>query len=145
MQWENRRRKAWGFSLVELMVVVLIMGLLATVVTVSVRDYLSKGKQTTARTEISQIGSALELFHAEYGHYPSNEEGLAKLQERSTEHPTGILQGDLLDPWNRPYIYIQPGLHGPYDILCYGGDGQEGGEGDDADIVSWNLSGAGED
>lgn len=121
------------------MVVVVIIGLLASVVTVSVNDYLVKGRQTTARTEIAQIGNALQLFYTEYSRYPSNDEGLALLQQKTKEHPHGILQGDLLDPWGHEYVYVYPGLHGPFDVLSYGANGQEGGEGADADIVSWNL------
>ncbi len=131
-----------AFTLVEVMVVIVLIGIMATVVTISVSDYLVTGKQTAVRNEIAQISNALELYHTEYGHYPSNEEGLAKLQEKSTEHPQGILQGDLLDPWNHPYAYVYPGIHGRYDIIGYGADGQEGGEGADLDLVSWNLSGA---
>lgn len=131
-----------AFTLVEVMVVIVLIGIMATVVTVSVSDYLVTGKQTASRNEIAQISNALELYYTEYGHYPSNEEGLAKLQEKSTEHPHGILQGDLLDPWNHLYAYVYPGIHGRYDIISYGADGQEGGEGADLDLVSWNLSGA---
>lgn len=135
------RRRA-GFTLVEVMVVLVIIGVMATVVTISVGDYLVKGKQTAARTEIAQISNALELYHVEYGSYPSNDEGLAKLQQKSPEHPHGILQGDLLDPWNGPYAYLYPGIQGKFDIICYGADGQEGGEGPDADLTNWNLSGS---
>ena len=124
------------------MVVVVILSVLATVVTVSVSDYLVKGKQTAARNEIAQIASALELFYLDNDRYPSNDEGLAKLKENSTAHPNGILQGDLLDPWNNAYAYVYPGLHGKFDVVSFGADGQEGGEGGDADIVSWDLAGA---
>ncbi len=140
-QQRCKRTRRFGFSLIELMVVVVILGMLATVVTVSVRDYLVQGKQTTARNEIAQITSALELYYMEANRYPSNDEGLALLKARNPKHPDGILQGDLFDPWNNPYMYVYPGLHGTYDILSLGGDGQEGGEGADADIVSWDLAG----
>ncbi|MCP4589432.1 MAG: type II secretion system major pseudopilin GspG [bacterium] len=142
-----RRRQSTtvrGFTLVELMVVVVIIGLLASIVTVSVNDYLIKGKQTTARTEVAQIGNALQLFYAEYGRYPSNDEGLALLQQKNKDHPNGILQGDLLDPWGHEYVYVYPGLHGSFDVLSYGANGQEGGEGADTDLVSWDLGGTGE-
>ena len=131
-----------AFTLVELMVVVVIIGVLATVVTISVTDYLVTGKQTAARNEIAQMGNALELFYMDNDRYPTNDEGLAKLKEKTSQHPNGLLQGDLLDPWNHPYVYIHPGLHGKYDIASHGADGHRGGQGANADILSWNLSGA---
>lgn len=133
----NNWRRRTAFTLVELMVVLVILGLLASVVTVSVNDYLITGRQTTARSEIAQIANAVELFYTEYGRYPSNEEGLAILKRKDQRHPAGIIQGDLQDPWGRDYLYIYPGLHGTFDILSYGADGQEGGDGDAMDIVSW--------
>jgi len=138
-QGKNGYRVHRAFTLVELMVVLVILGLLASVVTVSVNDYLISGKQTTARSEIAQLSNALELYYSEYGRYPSNDEGLALLQQSTPQHPHGILQGDLLDPWGTEYVYIHPGLHGAFDLLSYGGNGMEGGEGADLDIVSWEL------
>jgi len=137
LEWRESARR--GFTLVELMVVLVILGLLASVVTVSVNDYLVTGKQTTARSEIAQITSALELYFTEHGRYPSNDEGLALLQQRTPQHPQGILQGDLLDPWGHEYVYIYPGLHGTFDLFSQGADGAEGGDGGNADIVSWEL------
>lgn len=128
-----------AFTLVELMVVVVILGLLATIVTVSVGDYLVKGKQTAARAEISQITTALQLYYTEFDRYPDNDEGLQALKKISPQHPQGILQGDLLDPWGRPYVYVYPGLHGVFDVVSFGADGQEGGTGADTDISSWEL------
>lgn len=128
-----------AFTLVELMVVVVILGVLATVVTVSVTDYLVKGKQSAARAEIAQIGNALQLFYTEHDRYPDNDEGLALLQKPTSSNPHGILQGDLLDPWGRAYVYVYPGLHGTFDLCSYGADGQEGGLGGDADICNWST------
>jgi len=130
-----------AFTLVEIMVVIVIIGVLATVVTIQVSDYLVKGKQTAARSEIAQISNALELYYIEFNHYPGNDQGLAKLQEKTPQHPNGLLRGDLFDPWSHVYVYIYPGLHGKFDIVSHGADGVEGGEGPNADIVSWNLSG----
>ena len=135
----NTKYRRSAFTLVEIMVVLVILGLLASIVTVSVNDYLVTGKQTTVRTEIAQISNALELYFTEQGRYPTNDEGLAVLKEKTKLHPHGILQGDLLDAWNNEYVYIYPGLHGTYDIISYGANGQEGGEGQDADIVSWET------
>lgn len=130
-----------GFTLVEIMVVVVIVGIMATVVTVSVTDYLVTGKQSAARNEIAQIKNALELFYTEFDRYPTNDEGLAILVKPSDRHPNGILQGDLLDPWNNAYQYVYPGVHRTYDIISYGANKTEGGTGPDEDIASWDLAG----
>jgi general secretion pathway protein G len=130
----NRRA---AFTLVELMVVVVILGVLATVVTVSVTDYLTKGKQSAAKTEIAQMRNAVQLFFTEHDRFPTTEEGLTLLKQSSPAHPNGILQGDLLDPWGNEYVYVYPGLHGAFDICSYGANKQEGGTGADADVCSW--------
>ena len=137
MNSRHRARRS-AFTLVELMVVVVIIGVLATIVTVSVTDYLVKGKQSAARAEIAQISTALQLFFMESDRYPSTDEGLALLQQPKPDHPNGILQGDLLDPWGKAYIYVSPGLHGAFDLCSYGANGLDGGTGADADIRSWN-------
>jgi len=122
------------------MVVIVILGILATTVTVSVRDYLITGKQNAAKQEMAQITSGLELFYMENNRYPTNDEGLALLLERTERHPDGLLRGgDLNDPWNHPYQYVCPGLHGSFDLVCHGADGLEGGTGASADINSWEM------
>lgn len=134
----KRRRRA--LTLVELMVVVVIIGILATTVTISVREYLLTGKQSAAKQEVSQIVAALELFFVENDRYPSASEGLEILTRKTEKHPDGLLRGgDLNDPWGHPYEYLFPGLHGTFDVLCFGADGLEGGVGGNEDIVSWNL------
>ena len=75
----------------------------------------------------------------EYDRYPTYDEGLAILKKKTTQHPGGILTSDLKDPWNHEYIYLYPGTHSAYDIISYGADGQQGGTGANADILSWNL------
>ncbi|MEW6252158.1 MAG: type II secretion system major pseudopilin GspG [Planctomycetota bacterium] len=133
-----QRRRA--LTLVELMVVVVILGILATTVTISVRDYVITGKQNAAKQELSQLVSALELYYLENGRYPTNDEGLAVLLARTEKHPDGLLRGgDVNDPWGHPYQYVCPGLHGSFDLVCYGADGREGGTGADADIASWDM------
>lgn len=122
------------------MVVVVILGILATTVTVSVRDYLVTGKQNAAKQELAQIRAALDLFFVEHDRYPTNDEGLAILLKPSEKHPDGLLRGgDLKDPWNHNYEYICPGLHGTFDLICFGADGTEGGTGGGADIASWDM------
>ncbi len=138
MNAQRARRR--GLTLVELMVVVVILGILATTVTVSVRDHLVTGKQNAAKQELAQIMAALELFYLENNRYPTNEEGLAILLAHTEKHPDGFLRGEKLnDPWGHLYQYVCPGLHGSFDIVCYGADGREGGSGADADINSWSL------
>ncbi|MEK6674482.1 MAG: type II secretion system major pseudopilin GspG [Planctomycetota bacterium] len=129
-----------SFTLVELMVVVVILGILATVVTLSVTDYLVKGKQSAAQAEIAQIANALTLFYTEFDRYPDNDEGLALLKKPSPTHLHGILQGDLNDPWGHEYIYVHPGLHGAFDLCSYGANGLEGGTGADTDLCNWSSS-----
>ncbi len=138
MRGRSGRSIRRAMTLVELMVVVVILGILATTVVISVRDYLVTGKQSAAKQEIAQLVSALELFYLENDRYPSSQEGLAILLERSEQHPDGIIRsGDLNDPWGNPYEYVQPGVHGSFDIVSYGADGLEGGSGGNVDITSW--------
>lgn len=130
---------ARGFTLVELMVVVVIIGVMATVVTVSVTDYLVTAKQNVARSEIATIKNALQLFFMEYDRFPTYEEGLATLKKKTPQHASGILTSDLKDPWNHDYIYVYPGTHGAFDLISYGADGQQGGTGSNEDVVSWDI------
>ena len=136
---EDRNCTMKAFSLVELMVVIVIIGLLASVVTMNVRGYLIKAKQNIARQEIATIVHGLETFYATYGRYPTNEEGLAILTRKTEKLPEPILDGEPLDPWKRPYQYNSPGTNGPYEVICYGADGREGGTGVNADIRSDEL------
>lgn len=136
---KSRTRNAFAFSLVELMVVLVIIGLLAGVVTLNVRHYLIKGKQNTARMEISTIAKALEEFYSVYGRYPTNEEGLEVLSQKTDKLPEPLLTQKAIDPWSRPYQYNHPGRNGPYEVLCYGADGREGGEGADGDMINTDL------
>jgi general secretion pathway protein G len=125
--------------LVEIMIVIVIMGLLAGVVTVNVRGYLNRAKQNTARMEISTITKALETFQSKANRYPTNDEGLAVLYKASEEFPEPLLDGKAVDPWKHPYQYNCPGVSKPFDVICLGADGREGGTGVDADIRSDDL------
>jgi len=135
----TRDKGRGGFSLVEIMVVLVIIGLLAGVVTLNVRHFMIKGKQNTARMEISNICQAVESFYATFGRYPSNEEGLAVLTQTNDKLPEKLLNQMPSDPWGKSYQYNQPGRSEPYEVICFGADGREGGEGADRDIVSWDL------
>jgi general secretion pathway protein G len=147
-RWERRnvgtgdcqRQRARALTLVELMVVIVILGILATTATLTVRDHLVTGKQSAAKQEMAQVTAALELFYLENDRYPTNEEGLAVLVQHTEKHPDGWLKGgSLKDPWGHAYQYVYPGLHGTFDLVCFGADGREGGRGADVDIVSWEL------
>lgn len=128
-----------AFTLLELMVVIVIIGLLAGVVTVNVRGYLDRAKQNAVRSEIATIMQALETFYATYGRYPTNEEGLDILTKPTEKLAEALLSAKPVDPWGRSYQYTSPGSKGPYEVICYGSDGREGGKGPDADISSNNL------
>lgn len=133
MKWEHPSRR-YGFTLIELMVAVVIIGILATAATISVADHLVTAKQNVARAELATTKDALTVFFMENGRYPSNEEGLGVLRKKTPRHPDGLLSGDLKDPWENPYVYVYPGVEGAFDLLSYGADAQEGGTGGDMDI-----------
>lgn len=128
-----------GFSLIELTLVLALIGLLAGIVTISTRSILLRGKQNAARAEISTICQALETYYTAFGRYPTNEEGLAVLTQKSDKFPEPLLPQVPTDPWEHPYQYVQPGTHEAYEVTSLGADGREGGTGANADIASWDL------
>lgn len=130
------RRTRRGFSLVEIMIVIVIIGLMATVVTVNVRSYLTRAKQARVKQDIAVVVGALGTFYGVYDRYPTNEEGLAILAKPSEKLIEPPLTAEPMDPWDRPYQYNCPGTDAPYEVISYGADGREGGEGIDADISS---------
>lgn len=133
-------RRAKGFSLVEIMVVIVIIGLLAGAVTLGTRAYLAKAKTNVARKDIATIVSALESWYAEYSKYPTTSEGLAVLTAPSEKWPEPLLGAEPKDPWGHPYEYKCPGPGDePYEIICHGADGRQGGSGVDADISSADV------
>jgi general secretion pathway protein G len=116
-----------------------IIGLLASLVAIRTRSYLIASKQNAARAEIATIVKALETFYADQSRYPTNDEGLEILDDATSAFPDGFLTKIPEDPWDRPYEYVSPGSNGPYEIICLGADGREGGEGGDRDITSDDL------
>ena len=135
------RGRSWrrAFTLVELMVVIVIVGLLAGAVTMNVRSYLVRGKQSVARMEIAKISQAIDTYYTAFDRYPSSDEGIDALTAESSEFPDGLLSKIPRDPWRNAYVYLQPGREAAYEVICYGADNQEGGEGADADITSAEL------
>ncbi len=134
-------RNSSGFTLIELIVVVVIIGLLAGLVLPQFIRQEEKAKLKAARAQIELFATALDTFRLDVGRYPTTEEGLQALRQKpgNLDRWDGpYLKKDLpLDPWNKPYVYKSPGDHGPYDIVSYGADGVPGGDGDNRDINSW--------
>lgn len=135
----DHSRSRRGFTLVELMVVIVIIGLLAAVATISVRSYLIRSRQNVAKMEIAKICQALDTFYSHHDKYPTNEKGIAALTEKSPAFSDGLLNKLPMDPWGHPYEYQSPGRKGAYEVISYGADHREGGSGGDADISSDDL------
>ena len=138
----SARRSDRGFTLVEMLVVITIISLIMALVGPRVLNYLTDAKIKTAKIQIASFENALDLYYLDANRYPSTSEGLRALVERpgGTAVWTGpYLKGNTVpnDPWGKPYVYRSPGEHGPYDIMSYGADGQQGGTGADGDITSW--------
>jgi general secretion pathway protein G len=135
------RRSDRGITLIELLVVMVIIAMFATLVGSRLFRNVEKARQATAKEQIAEFESALDLFRLDVGRYPTTAEGLEALHTK----PTGVenwdspyLKKDVpQDPWGHAYVYRCPGQHGDFDLLSYGADGQEGGEGDDADVRNW--------
>jgi general secretion pathway protein G len=130
---KNARR---GFSLVELIVVMVILGMLAGLVAVRTRGYLISAKQNAAKAEISNLVKAIDTFYASQGRYPSTDEGLEILTQATESWPEGFINKVPSDPWGNPYEYFSPGSSSPYEIVCLGADGREGGEDENKDFSS---------
>lgn len=128
-----------GFSLIELLIVMVILGLLASLVGPKMFGKLGKAKAQTAKTQIEMLSAALDAFRLDVGKYPENLGGLINQAEglEAWEGPY-LAKGNLpKDPWGHEYMYQFPGEHGEFDLYSYGADGQLGGEGENADVVSW--------
>ncbi|MFK8113465.1 MAG: type II secretion system major pseudopilin GspG [Rubripirellula sp.] len=128
-----------GFSLVELIVVMVILGMLAGLVAMNTRGTLFKSKQQVAISELATLTNAMEIYYANTGRYPTANEGLEVLAEDSDDFPGGILKKLPSDPWKNPYEYLIPGTNEPFEIICLGADGREGGDGENKDISSESL------
>ncbi|PID48783.1 MAG: type II secretion system protein GspG [Proteobacteria bacterium] len=134
--------KQCGFSLIELMIVLVILGLIAGIVGPKAMSYLGKGKSQSAKVQVENISAALDMYRLEVGNYPTTSEGLKALVSapggaRNWNGPY-LKKGVPLDPWNNEYQYKRPGSNGqPYDLVSFGADGSAGGDGEEADISLW--------
>ncbi|MDO8320697.1 type II secretion system major pseudopilin GspG [Rhodoferax sp.] len=136
------RRLQRGFTLIELMVVLLIIGVLAALIVPNVLDRADDARVTAAKTDVANLMQALKLYRLDNQRYPSAEQGLQALLVKPTTTPVPSNWKNYLDklpqdPWGQAYIYLNPGIKGEVDVMSYGADGQSGGEGRDADIGSW--------
>lgn len=139
---QRRTLRQMGMTLLELLVVLVILGVVGGIFAANIIGQGEKGKVKAAKVQIEQFGQLLDMYKLDVGHYPTTAEGLQAL----VQAPSGVngwngpyLKKDNVpkDPWNNDYQYTSPGQHGAYDIVSYGSDGREGGEGDAKDIASW--------
>jgi general secretion pathway protein G len=137
----DRRRNSRGFSLIELLIVMVILGLLAGLVGPKMFGHVGKSKQKSAKAQISLFETALDMYRLDVGSYPTTEMGLRALREKPADMDRWdgpyLPKAIPMDPWSHEYRYQSPGEHGDYDIISFGADGAEGGEGENEDIVNW--------
>lgn len=147
-KYREKRNGQAGFTLIELMVVIIILGVLAGLIIPRVMERPDEARQTKAKMQIESLESALKLYKLDNGNYPSTEQGMKALVETPTAGtlPRNWRVGGYLekgkvpkDPWNNEFIYISPGSHGDYDLTSLGADGISGGEGVDKDINNWEI------
>ncbi|HET9385025.1 MAG TPA: type II secretion system major pseudopilin GspG [Gemmatimonadales bacterium] len=143
MNGDSRQR---GFTLIEILVVIIVLGMLAALVGPRILGRVSEAKGATARTQIELLGLALDSYRLDNGRYPTSEQGLAALNETPAREPVPpnwrgpyLRKTIPVDPWGRPYVYRSPGESNPaaYDLFSLGRDGQPGGSDEDADVLSW--------
>jgi len=141
-------RREHGFTLIEIMIVVVIIGILVGLLAPRIMDRPDQARVVAARNDIQAILGALKLYRLDNGSYPSSEQGLQALVKKpetgnipSNWKPGGYLERLPKDPWDGAYQYLNPGIHGEIDVFSYGRDGKPGGDGYDADIGSWDLGG----
>lgn len=140
------KKKDEGFTLIEIMVVVIILSILAGIIIPRIAGRPEEARRTKAVVQIKQLEGALNLFMIDNGFYPSTEQGLESLVTEPTtgEAPQNFKEGGYMkklpnDPWGSQYAYLSPGEHGDFDLISFGADGEEGGDGRDADIGNWEI------
>jgi general secretion pathway protein G len=139
----NRQLPSRGFTLIEILVVVVILGILAAIVVPRVMEHPGEARQVRAKQDIQAIVTALNTYKLDNYTYPGTEQGLDALVHKPSGAPEapnwhGYLDKAPKDPWNKPYLYLHPGSHGDIDVFSYGADGKPGGEGEDADVGNWD-------
>ena len=142
MTTHSSPRRSRGFTLIEIMVVLVIIGVLGALIVPNLIERIDDSKVTAAHTDINQLMQALKLYKIDNQRYPTAEQGLESLVRKPTSGPIPpnwktYIEKLPNDPWNRPYQYLNPGVKGEIDVFSYGADGQPGGEGKNADIGSW--------
>lgn len=144
----KENNKQAGFTLLEIIVVVFILGILAAIVAPKIIGRTDDARITDAKVQIRNLETALKLFKMDNGFYPDTQQGLEALIEKPVTGrlPQKYREGGYLeqkkipaDPWGNSYVYVSPGLHGDFDIISYGADGKEGGQGKEADISNWDM------
>lgn len=143
---ERNRNKELGFTLIELMVVIVILGILAGLIVPRIMDQPDQARQVKAKMQMESLSTAIKQFRLDNGFYPSTEQGLQALVQKPSvgrearNYPRGgYLPKMPKDPWGFDYVYTCPGQHGDFDIISLGGDGKEGGEGGDSDVRNWEI------
>jgi general secretion pathway protein G len=141
-----RRHPPAGFTLIEILVVIVILGVLAALIVPNVLSRPDEARATVAKSDIAAIMQALKLYRLDNQRYPTSEQGLAALVSKPDLPPVppnwkpgGYLEKLPKDPWGRPYVYVNPGVRSEIEVMSFGADGQPGGTGADADIGSWDL------
>lgn len=144
--FKQLNHKQAGFTLIEIMVVVIILGILGALIVPNILGRTEETRITAAKSDIRAIGNALNLYRLDNFNYPSTDQGLEALTtkpagfpEAKNWNPEGYLPKTPKDPWGNDYIYISPGNNGPYDLYSHGADGKEGGDEAGKDILSWEL------
>src|SRR6202012_4303828 len=139
-----RSRRQRGFTLIEIMVVIAILGILAALIVPKIMSRPDEARRVAAKQDIGSIMQAMNLYRLDNGRYPTQDQGLRALVEKPATDPVpnnwkggGYLERLPVDPWGNPYQYLSPGTHGEIDIFSFGADGKAGGEANDADIGSW--------
>ncbi len=142
----STKKKSSGFTLIEIMVVLVILGMLVAAIAPQILGRTDQAKVTVAKQDVRTLSNALDLYKLDNFSYPSTEQGLKALVSKPSGFPEaknwnadGYIQRLPKDPWDREYVYISPGVNGPFDVYSQGADGQDGGEGYDADIGNWNV------
>lgn len=142
----DRGHREAGFTLIEIMVVIAIIGILATMIVPKIMGRPDEARATAAKQDVGTIVQALKLYRLDTGRYPTTDQGLKALVDRPTSEPIpqnwktgGYLDSLPKDPWGNPYQYINPGAHGEIDVYSFGADGKQGGTGLDTDIGNWQA------